>query len=281
MKKGIWGVMVAAVMIISMTAFAAEEIYPITVNEDHTFSMEKTGQNMEGEEFVLTVTGTINEDGSFVIDGLYDGEINLIDVASEEQLKADEASVAAALAALEGEDDGLPGTYTDGEHTLIIADDLTFTMEKTGQNMEGEDFTMLVTGKFSEDGTFVIEGLYDGEINLVEVASEEQLKADYETVQKAFDGGKVKDDALPGTYTDGEHTLIIADDLTFTMEKTGQNMEGEDFTMLVTGKFSEDGTFVIEGLYDGEINLVEVASEEQLKGDYATVQKAFEGGKAK
>ena len=192
MKKGIFGVMVAAVMIFSITAFAAEEVYPITVNEDHTFSMEKPGKNMEGEEFVLTVTGTINEDGSFVIDGLYDGEINLIEVASEEQLKADEASVAAALAAREGEDEGLPGTYSDGEHTLIIADDLTFTMEKTGQNMEGEDFTMLVTGKFSEDGTFVIEGLYDGEINLVEVASEEQLKGDCATVQKAFDGGKAE-----------------------------------------------------------------------------------------
>ncbi|MBQ9031309.1 MAG: hypothetical protein IJ106_07650 [Parasporobacterium sp.] len=56
-------------------------------------------------------------------------------------------------------------------------------------------------------------------------------------------------------------------------------MEGQDFTMLVTGTFCEDGTFVIEGLYDGKINLVEVVSEEQMNGDYETVQKAFEGGK--
>ena len=95
-----------------------------------------------------------------------------------------------------------------------------------------------------------------------------------------FDGGKVKEDSLPGTYTDGEHTLIIADDLTFTMEKTGQNMEGEDFVMIVTGTFSEDGTFVIDGLYDGEINLVEIASEDQIQADHDTVQKAFDGGKA-
>ena len=196
MKMRFGGILIAAVMIFSMTAFAAEDVYPITVNDDNTFSMEKTGQNMEGEDFLLIVTGKINDDGSFVIDGLYDGDINLIEIASEDQLKEDEASVAAALAALEDadedEDDSLPGTYTDGEHTLIIADDLTFTMEKTGQNMEGEDFVMIVTGTFSEDGTFVIDGLYDGEINLVEIASEDQIQADHDTVQKAFDGGKAE-----------------------------------------------------------------------------------------
>lgn len=35
---------------------------------------------------------------------------------------------------------------------MVIADDLTFTLEKTGQNLEGEDFVMLVTGTVTEDG---------------------------------------------------------------------------------------------------------------------------------
>ena len=173
----------------------------------------------------------------------------------------------------------LAGTYTDGIHTLVIADDLTFTMEKTGLNLEAEEFTMLVTGVFSEDGTFVINGLYDGEINLVEVASADQLAADEATVAAAFAGGKVAEEGLAGIYSDGTHTLVINEDLTFTMEKTGLNLEAEEFIMLVTGVFSEDGTFVIDGLYDGEINLVEVASADQLAADEATVAAAFAGGK--
>ena len=175
---------------------------------------------------------------------------------------------------------GIAGTYSDGEHTLVIADDLTFTLEKTGQNLEGEDFVMLVTGTVTEDGVFTITGLYDGEINLVEVASEEQLAADLATVEAAFAGGKVGGGVVPGSYTDGTLTLLIADDMTFTMEKTGQNLEGEDFVMLVTGTVTEDGVFTITGLYDGDINLVEVASEEQLAADLASVEAVYAAGSA-
>ena len=108
----------AAALVLPMTAFAAEEALPITVNDDNTFVMEKTGQNMEGEEFILTLTGKINDDGTFVIDGFYDGDINLIDLVSEDQLKADEESVAAALAALETVEEaeaGEDGESSDGE----------------------------------------------------------------------------------------------------------------------------------------------------------------------
>ena len=35
---------------------------------------------------------------------------------------------------------GIAGTYPNGEYTLVIADDLTFTLEKTGQNLEGVEF---------------------------------------------------------------------------------------------------------------------------------------------
>ena len=101
----------------------------------------------------------------------------------------------------------------------------------------------------------------------------------------AFASGEPSGSAEPaagiaGTYSDGEHTLVIADDLTFTLEKTGQNLEGEDFVMLVTGTVTEDGVFTITGLYDGDINLVEVASEEQLAADLASVEAVYAAGSA-
>ncbi|MBQ9030921.1 MAG: hypothetical protein IJ106_05645 [Parasporobacterium sp.] len=302
--KGL-AIVLALGLMLSVTAFAApadadtlagtytDGEHTLIIAPDHTFIMEETGQNMEGEEFLLTVTGTAAEDGSFEITGLYDGEINLVEVASPEQVAADLARVIAAFEGGRAEDgnqedkdgkaeeDRLPGTYTDGEHTLVIAEDLTFTMEKTGQNMEGVEFVLTVTGQFAEDGTFEINGLYDGEINLIEVASEEQVAADAQTVREAFEGGKVKEDEgiTPGTYSDGEHTLVVAEDMTFTMEKTGQNMEGEEFVLLVTGTVTADGAVEITGLYDGEINLIEVASEEQVAADLATVEAALKGGR--
>ena len=84
----------------------------------------------------------------------------------------------------------------------------------------------------------------------------------------------------PGTYSDGVNTLVIADDMTFTMEKTGQNMEGTDFVLLVTGVVGADGSFTITGLYDGTINLMEVASADQVAADLASVESAYRGGKA-
>ncbi len=174
----------------------------------------------------------------------------------------------------------IAGTYSDGEHTLVINPDLTFTLEKTGQNLEGQDFVMLVTGTVTEDGVFTITGLYDGEINLVEIASADQLAADLATVEAAFAGGKAGGAVTPGTYTDGENTLVIAEDFTFSMEKTGQNLEGQEFVLLVTGTVTEDGVFTITGLYDGEINLVEIASADQLAADLASVESAFAAGSA-
>ena len=265
----------------SLAGTYTDGTHTLVINDDLTFTMEKTGLNLEAEEFTMLVTGVFSEDGTFVINGLYDGEINLVEVASADQLAADEATVAAAFAGGKVAEEGLAGTYSDGTHTLVINEDLTFTMEKTGLNLEAEEFTMLVTGVFSEDGTFVIDGLYDGEINLVEVASADQLAADEATVAAAFAGGKVGGASAgavaPGTYTDGTNTLVIAEDMTFTMEKVGLNLEAEEFTMLVTGTVEADGTFVINGLYDGEINLIEVATADQIAADLASVQAAYQG----
>ena len=278
--------------------------HTLVLQEDMTFSMDKTGQNMEGAEFVLTVTGTVQEDGSVVIDGLFDGDMNLVDLASEEQKAADQATVEEVLAAGQNESkdetkavktpaDLEAGEYTDGEHTLVLKEDKTFYLEKTGQNMEGAEFKLTVTGKVLEDGSFILDGLYDGELNLIDMASEEQLAADYASVASVFEAAcaeaeeeesaeaKTPADLEAGEYTDGEHTLVLKEDKSFYLEKTGQNMEGEEFKLTVTGKVLEDGSFILDGLYDGELNLIDMASEEQLAADYASVASVFEAACAK
>ena len=78
---------------------------------------------------------------------------------------------------------------------------------------------------------------------------------------------------VPGTYG----SLVIHDDMTFTMNKTGQNMEGEDFVLTVTGTVTPDGEFTITGLFDGDINLIEVATEDQIAADLASVYAAYQG----
>lgn len=85
---------------------------------------------------------------------------------------------------------------------------------------------------------------------------------------------------VPGEYTDGVNTLIIADDMTFSMEKTGLNMDGAEFVLLVTGTVTEDGEFTIDGLFDGDINLAEVATEEQIAADLADVVAVYKAATA-
>ena len=179
---------------------------------------------------------------------------------------------------------GLAGTYTDGVNTLIIADDLTFTMDKIGQNMEGAEFVLTVAGTVDEAGTFTLTGLFDGDINLIEMATEEQKAADLASVEAAFAAGKADasgepsgEGAAPGTYTDGVNTLIIAADGTFTMDKIGQNMEGAEFVLTVTGTVDASGNFTITGLFDGDINLIEMATADQVAADLASVVSAYNG----
>lgn len=80
----------------------------------------------------------------------------------------------------------------------------------------------------------------------------------------------------PGTYTDGVNTLVIADDLSFVMDMAGENMDGGSFTLTVKGT-AADGDFVITGLFDGDLDLMELASEDQIAGNYAAVQSAYNG----
>ena len=69
----------------------------IVVNDDGTFIMQKTGTNMDGAEFAMTVTGILNDDGSVTLTGIFDGDLNVMELATEEQIAADTASVLEAL----------------------------------------------------------------------------------------------------------------------------------------------------------------------------------------
>lgn len=176
----------------------------------------------------------------------------------------------------------IPGTYTDGTCTLIIAEDMTFTMDKTGQNMDGAEFVLTVTGTVDAAANFTITGLFDGELNLIDMATEDQIAADLASVQAVYAAAAAAPSAeagavTPGTYTDGINTLIIADDMTFTMDKTGLNMDGAEFVLTVTGTVDAAGNFTITGLFDGELNLIEMATAEQIAADLASVQAAYQG----
>ena len=252
----------------------------LVIADDMTFTMEKVGINMDGAEFAMVVKGVVEND-AFVITGIFDGEFDVFSLATEDQIAADLASVEAAYAAgsASGEAAGVvPGTYTDGVHTLVIADDMTFSLDKTGENMDGAAFVLTVTGTVTADGVFTITGLTDGAVELIEMATEEQLAADLATVVDTYAAATAAPAGVaPGTYTDGVNTLVIADDLTFVMNKTGANMEGAAFTLTVAGTVTPDGVFTITSLKDGDIELIEMAAADQLAADLASVQAAFAG----
>ena len=81
----------------------------------------------------------------------------------------------------------------------------------------------------------------------------------------------------PGTYTDGVNTLVLADDMTFVMQKTGENMDGAAFVLTVTGTVDADGSVTLTGLFDGDLNLFDLATEAQIAADTATAVALLNG----
>ena len=165
-----------------------------------------------------------------------------------------------------------PGTYTDGDRTLVIADDFTFTMDQIGQNMEGEDFVLTVTGTVTEDGVFTVTGVFDGDLDLSELATEEQLANNLAVVEEVYAAatasGEPSGEAPAGDF-------VLNDDGTFVLMKTGQNLEGQEFAMKVTGVVNEDGAVTLTGIFDGDLDLLELATEEQIAADTASVLEAL------
>ena len=256
----------------------------LTIADDMTFVAETIGENMDGAAFSLTVGGTVTADGVFTITSLKDGDLELIELASEDQLAANYANLEAALAAGSGAGAGggvTPGVYTTDAISLTVADDMTFIAETVGENMDGAAFSLTVGGTVTADGVFTITSLKDGDLELIELASEEQLAANYANLEAAvapaLASGEAAGAVAPGTYTDGVNTLTIADDLTFSMVKAGENMDGAAFALTVSGTVTADGVFTITSLKDGDIELIEMATEDQLAADLASVQAAFAG----
>ena len=167
----------------------------------------------------------------------------------------------------------VPGTYTDGKLTLVIEDDMTFHMDKTGQNMEGQEFVLTVTGTVTADGVFTLTGLYDGDINLAEVATEEQKAADIASVEAVYDAATASNE--PSGEPAGP--ITVNEDGTFTLQKTGKNLEGAEFVLTVEGIIEKDGSITLTGLYDGDLNLIDMATPEQIAADIASVQAALAG----
>lgn len=178
----------------------------------------------------------------------------------------------------------VPGTYTDGTSTMTLEEDGTFVITTVGQNMEGAEFTLTVKGTASEDGEIAITGVFDGDLDLTELASEEQLnenleiaKALYEIALKESAGA---DDGQAGTYASDKGTLEIAEDGTFVLTTKGANMEGAEFTLTVKGTVDEAGTFAITGVFDGDLDLTELASPEQLQENLDILNELYAAGKA-
>ena len=285
----------ALCMLLSVSVFASGEPAPagvvpgtyvdganvLVIADDMTFTMETAGENMDGAAFSLTLTGTVDAAGNFTITGLFDGDMDLVSLATEEQLAGNLATIQATYAAASGAAAGVvPGTYTDGVYTLVIADDMTFSLDKTGENMDGVAFVLTVTGTVTADGVFTVTGLTDGTVELIDMATEEQLAADLATVQETYAAATAAPAAggiAPGTYTDGVNTLVIADDMTFVMDKTGENMDGAAFNMTVKGVVENDA-FVITGLFDGELDVFSMATADQIAADQASVESAYAGG---
>ena len=171
----------------------------------------------------------------------------------------------------------VPGTYADGDNILVIADDMTFTMETAGANIEGAAFVLTVAGTVTADGVFTITSLKDGDIELIEMATEEQKAENLATVEATYAAaaGTAPKGVVPGTYTDGTLTLIIADDMTFTMDKAAENMDGAAFTLTVAGTVTADGVFAITSLKEGDIELIELATEDQKAADLASVEAVY------
>ncbi len=153
---------------------------------------------------------------------------------------------------------------------LIAEDEINDTM--TEEIRENEFMPLVYAMDFE---SFPAEMIYSGMLEQGVPMTFEEFAAQY--VPAAGGASGEAGTVAPGTYTDGEHTLVIADDMTFSMEKTGQNLEGAEFVLLVTGTVSPEGEFTITGLFDGDINLIEVASADQVAADLASVQAAFNG----
>jgi len=78
------------------------------------------------------------------------------------------------------------------------------------------------------------------------------------------------------TFQDETGSIVVSPDNSFIVTTQGQNMEGAAFDLYVIGSADENGTITLTSLTDGQVELIEMASEEQLANDTATAQALYQ-----
>jgi hypothetical protein len=156
------------------------------------------------------------------------------------------------------------GSYTDGVNTLVVAEDGSFTMDKTGQNMEGEDFVLTLTGTIAVDGTITIDGMFDGDINLIDLATEEQMADDLASVQSALDAGAATGLSAEEAYVEYIHEFLLAE-LEVNSSMTIDQVEDEFMPLIEAGDYT---SFPADMLYSGMLNSGVAMTFEEFAAQY-------------
>jgi hypothetical protein len=156
------------------------------------------------------------------------------------------------------------GSYTDGVNTLVVAEDGSFTMDKTGQNMEGEDFVLTLTGTIAADGTITIDGMFDGDINLIDLATDEQMADDLASVQSALDAGAATSLSAEEAYVEYIHEFLLAE-LEVNSSMTIDQVEDEFMPLIEAGDYT---SFPADMLYSGMLNSGVAMTFEEFAAQY-------------
>ena len=172
--------------------YAAERGTHLSLDADSVWNV--TGES-NIDELSVDAGGVIN--GIVTVDGVetdvsagghWTGDIVITSAAGSGEPSGSASGEASGSAEAPGTANGIvPGTYSDGESELVIADDMTFVMTTLGENMEGAGFSLTVTGVV-EDGEFVITGLFDGDLDLMDLATDAQIADNYAAIQSAYNG---------------------------------------------------------------------------------------------
>ncbi len=166
----------------------------------------------------------------------------------------------------------VPGTYTDGELTLVIADDMTFSMDTIGQNMEGEDFVLTVKGTVTADGVFTVTGVFDGELDLFELASEEQIAENLAAVEAVYAAATASGEALSveDAFIEYIHEWLLAE-LEVNAQMTIEQVEDEFMPLVREMNFTD---FPAEMLYSGMLEQGVPMTFEEFSAQYVPAAPA-------
>jgi len=158
--------------------------------------------------------------------------------------------------------------YQEYLHEWLKAEDAgNDTM--TEDIVENEFMPLIYAGDYE---TFPAEMLWNGMLNNGSPLTFEEWAAQQGGAAAPAAAGGI----MPGTYEKDGNVLVIADDLSFKMEKNGENMDGAGFQLTVVGT-AQSGEFVVTGLFDGDLDLTALATEDQIAGDLATVIATYGG----